>query len=866
MQTVGGSGPLGTRAAVGVLVAALVVWLWPIGFGGRMLVGGDVTRFFMGLMAVLGESLRAGRLPVWNDLWGYGFPGLAESQMGVYYPPHLFLYGLFGVETAYIVSLVTHTLWGGLGAFWAARKFGISASGSALAAFAWSAGGFFVIHMSHPWGYSSGSWTPWAWGLTWSILMGEARSRSPFVLSLILFLQLLPGHFQIAFMTQVGIGLILVWRAWDAFRSRKEPGLGRAVARSWIPFVVVLLALVVAFPLAGMQLWPTARLARLANQQRDFSYLAGFAATPFHLVSYVAPGLFHYSTSWRPLVWDPFITSPEEHLAYVGLAPLLLALTAMVRDRKVDAGVRALTFLAVTGSVLSLGPNVPGFGMLIELPGFSFFRAPARWALPVSLALALLAGKGFDGWPTRPRPGRSIAVFVGLAAVWIVGILTIIELSLAASARSDTAAVLRRGFQAISWAGPRGWDSVVTAARQPIPDPQITDVLAKQSLPDVSRAMPSFAARRTSVYSEELGQTVLILGMLAASGLLQFSGRGRAATPLILLALTFVDLFLLSRHRMSDLETAPWRPLTEQSPVLAELARRPRGTRSVDALRNFPMIAGLAPISSYRTMDLPVAVELTQRGHAPLDFSTTAPTALTAMRVAGVGVRLFDPVDNLLARYAAQVEGDQGGGGAGSPQSAWMRGTHIDDPALAVWQYGSAWVARQGSWATTYRLGSSDEPPARAWLVDLGGMVGDLPDALAGSETAAMTGVFDRARPLRSESDHPGSRTVELENAPLTGWVIVTNLSDPQWTARWIGRDGQGEKPAEIRPVLRSRRGPPAEGLYPWGWQGIQSPGPGRWTLALDYDARDVRQGLVISAIAWIGWIGVFAWVGRKGR
>jgi hypothetical protein len=676
----------------------------------------------------------------------------------------------------------------------------------------------------------------------------------------------LPGHFQIAFMTQVGIALMLAWRLWDRFRTRKTLGLDGATSKPWIPIAVVILALAIAFPLAAMQIWPTARLAQLANQQRDFAYLAGFAATPFHLVSYVAPGLFHYDPAWRPLVWDPFITSPEEHLAYIGIVPLFLALTAMIRDRKGDAAVRALGFVAVVSLILSLGPNVPGFGLLIEVPGFSFFRAPARWALPGSLALALLAGKGFDGWPSRHRPGRSITVFVVLATLWIVGILALIELSLATPARSDTASVLRRGFQAISWWGPGGWDQVVSTARKPVPDSQIPKVLAKQSLPDVSRATPSFAARRVSIYAEELRQSALILASLAAAGLLQLSVRGRAAAPTIFLILTFSDLFLLSRHRMSDLETAPWRPLAEQSPVLAELARRPRGTRSVDPLRNFPMIAGLAPISAYRTMDLPVAVELTRRALAPLGLSTTEPTALAAMRAAGAGVRVLDPVENLLSKSTAYPEGERKASAADEPRSAWNRGPLIDDPALAAWQYGSAWVDRQGAWATTYRLGTPDEPPTRAWLIDLGGTAGDLPEALAGSETTALNGLFERARPLESESPRPGSRTVELEDPPPTGWVIVTELSDPQWSARWIRRDRQGEKPAEIRPVLRSRRGPPAEGLHPWGWQAIQSPGPGRWTLALDYDARDVRQGLLISAIAWIGWIVAITWIRRKPR
>jgi hypothetical protein len=78
-----------------------------------MPVGGDVTQFSIGLMAVLARAVRAGRIPLWNDLWGHGFPAVAESQMGVFYPPHIVLYGLLPVEAAYTASLVLHTFWGG---------------------------------------------------------------------------------------------------------------------------------------------------------------------------------------------------------------------------------------------------------------------------------------------------------------------------------------------------------------------------------------------------------------------------------------------------------------------------------------------------------------------------------------------------------------------------------------------------------------------------------------------------------------------------------------------------------------------------------------------------------------------------------
>ncbi len=149
-------------------------------------------------------------------------------------------------------------------------------------------------------------------------------------------------------------------------------------------------------------------IGAIGGGQRDFEYLSGFAATPFHLVNYVAPGLFHRSPMWRPLVWDPFHTSPEEHLAYIGLIPLFLACMTMIRELRRDPTVRLLTLLVFVTLVLSLGPYMPGFRLLIALPGFSFFRAPSRWSLATALALSLLAGKGFDRLREWPRPGRSL--------------------------------------------------------------------------------------------------------------------------------------------------------------------------------------------------------------------------------------------------------------------------------------------------------------------------------------------------------------------------------------------------------------------------------------------------------------------------
>jgi hypothetical protein len=804
------------RLVILILMAGLLLWLWPIGVGGKMPVGGDVTQFFLGLMGVLGHSLREGRLPIWNDLWGYGFPGIGESQMGVFYPPHLLLYGLLPTEWAYVVSLLLHTLWGGLGAWWAARWFGVTPKGAGLAAFAFSASGFFVIHMPHPWAYTTGSWMPWAWGLTWSILASPRSNLAVrlFLLSLVLVLQVLPGHFQIAFLTQVGIALMVVWfvvEPWIGRQSIEDGTSSSSFAGRTRQALAIGGCLLAVFPLSALQLWPTARLARLATAQRDFNYLSGFAATPLHLVNYVAPGLFHRSPLWRPLVWDPFHTSPEELLSYVGLVPLFLAILAVRHECRRDRSVRILAFLGGVTLVLSLGPYVPGFRLLINVPGFSFFRAPARWSLATALALSILAGKGLDRCLDWPRPGRSLVWLAGLSAAWILVVLGLIELALGGGVSDEhpwLAGLFQKAFQSRPWTGDFSLCAVLAEARR------------------------TFVESRAEIYARELaGTTGLIVGILAVAWLTSPRSR-RGHLPACLILLTFLDLMILGRHRL--VAVGPMRPLVNQSPVLARLAREPRGTRIIDGFHNLSMLVGLAPVSAYRTLDLPALEPLTHLARSPLSVDPLRSAVRKAMRATGVGVRVLGPEETAWERLRAGSKG-------GEDESETL-----DDPTLAGWIFGPEWGSEQGTWSSLFRILHPESDPHRAWFIPLTAVTRPAMLETWAGDIGPLLELFDRASPLREGSR--GTRFMDVAvDTDTFGWVIITQLADPQWRARWSGRTGQGELPAEILPTFRRSA---SEG----GWQRVRVPGPGSWTLHLEYVASDVSQGLAISSVSWLVW------------
>ncbi|SIN86173.1 hypothetical protein SAMN05444166_1319 [Singulisphaera sp. GP187] len=820
-----------TTIAVGLLCLGIAAWLWPIGFGGQMPVGGDVTQFSLGLMAVLRDAIRSARLPVWNDRWGYGFPGLAESQMGVYYPPHWVLYGLFPLEAAYTASLVFHTLFGGLGTYWAARRFGASPVGSAFAGFAWCSSGFFLIHLPHQWGYTVGAWMPWAWGLAWLIVRGQGTWRTPFVLALVLTLQILPGHFQLAFYTEVGVIVLTL------------AGVSRG-PRAWQGPLTVAVALLAVAPLAALQVIPTARLAHLAAAARDFEYLSGFSATPLHLVSFVAPGLFHRSPLWRPLAWDPFHTSPEEYLGYIGLVPLYLALVAILRGFRRDPAARALALLVLVTALLSFGPYVPGFRLLIRVPGFSFFRASARWSLATGLALSLLAGKGFDLWQGWRRTRMTLAGFAGMAVVAPLLVLLVLELALASPTQpaggSGIAATVSRTLNSFSVArvfareggdDPLGRPAATSSsletmrrlARTPQDDLRIQATLARQNRPWRSASDRTFEKQRFSIYRQELGvSSILVVALLAIA---PFAGRTRFfATALV--GLTALDLCLAGRHRLTDL--GPIRPLVDQSPVLANLATKRPGSRTADTLRNMPMVAGAAPILAYRTLDLPCMAELTGVAVSPLGLPGRDPAIAEALRISGVSTRILDPFETRQWQNSSLS------------LPGWDVQETVQDATLAGWLYSDAWVAQQGPRATHFSLLRPRHAPAVAWLIPL---TTERKAEILKSRTSQTEQVFHTLRdatPLPAERVSPTQVNLTIDVAgPAV--VIVSQLADPQWRARWVGPEG--ERDAPIRPIFTAKDDV--------GWQVVETPDSGRWTLRMNYEARDVRIGLIVSTIAW---------------
>ena len=161
--------------------------------------------------------------------------------------------------------------------------------------------------------------------------------------------------------------------------------------------------------------------------------------------------------------------------------------------------------------------------------------------------------------------------------------------------------LFERVVAALPWRGDPSFRQVMASSRRGPRDPLIlANLMAEGIDPRIAVGM-RLDRERFPIYRRELGETAALLALVLALSV-PLSRRWRGSEALLLL-FAVGDLLLFSRHRA--IQTAPIRPLSEQSAVLGRLAAMPPGTRTVDDLRNLPMVAGAAPLAAYRTLDRP---------------------------------------------------------------------------------------------------------------------------------------------------------------------------------------------------------------------------------------------------------------------
>jgi hypothetical protein len=201
-------------AAIALLCALSVILYRQIALTNLILPGADAITYFYPYRAYAAESIRSGRIPLWNPYLFLGVPFLANPQAGVFYPPNLLPTWLlpappFGASIAPRLvawSLVLHAALAACGAYlYARRVVRLSPLPALLGASAFAYGGFLSGQAEHVNQLNVSAWFPWL------LLLWETRQKArwPALLGLggVIGLGLLAGHTQSSYITLAGLGL-----------------------------------------------------------------------------------------------------------------------------------------------------------------------------------------------------------------------------------------------------------------------------------------------------------------------------------------------------------------------------------------------------------------------------------------------------------------------------------------------------------------------------------------------------------------------------------------------------------------------------------------------------------------------------------
>lgn len=359
---------------------------------GQVMAGHDMIGNYYIYWEVVRETLRAGRLPLWEpDIFG-GFPFLAQPQQNTFYPPN-WINLIVPVRIGVSVYMVFHVWLASMGMFLFARKMGGRYLPSLLAGVGFAYGGLLAgrLWAGHQPVYAVFIWTPLILlGLVWAV---ERKSWAAAILAgLPVALSILAGH--IPSFLYVG----LIWGLFGLYLLVSRSGERRVVLRALV------VSLGVGLGLAAVQLVPFVQFSATSGRvaEADYEFATDYSLPPAHLITLIIPEFF--GEPLRVGYWS--VPTFEELTYYAGVLAVMMIVLALRRPNRLSW---FYLLLIVFGLWLALGR----YGVLYELayrflPPFRLVRAPGRAAFLYLFAASALLAHTLSDWRRRPLDERRV--------------------------------------------------------------------------------------------------------------------------------------------------------------------------------------------------------------------------------------------------------------------------------------------------------------------------------------------------------------------------------------------------------------------------------------------------------------------------
>ena len=747
------------------------------------------------------EALLQGEFPTWDHRAGLGAPLAGQSVAGMLYPPNLATLWLPPERVLGWLALLS--LWlAGVALYAWLRAHGLGQPAALLAAIAWQGGSWVLTHAHLSCKLDSVSWMLLASAALQAHLAGRERWLP--AMAACVGLSFLAGFPQLAVL---GLGAL---------------ALQLACARCLqpVPWQRILLALpflLIGIALAAVWLLPLVEASAQSLRQAQSAAQLEAGRLPLGaLASVLIPDLFGAPQDgiFAPANAVAWMTTGDASLAavanglewnlYAGALVLAAAIAACARPSRqlILPGVLVLVSL---GCAL----RVPPLGWLLELPGLSS-GAPARSAVGAVLGLIWLGAHGMERWLERDVRalwiGMSVLALSTLGALWVA---TGMATGVAASADPAQAA--------LQWI--EHWSQVHTVPRATVEGTLPLDELVRQMHLLQVHAWWAVLAGITGL---------VVLSALLSQRVQRHGGRSWGLLVLVALVLTPY----LGARRTSAQTTAagsahegfvPRSSALEATQAavgngrLIRYDRSFEGTADVERLLRpgLAQACGLADATPWIVFQPRTLVELWSAADRASLWRSGIARATSVEALEG---RIADelrlqcvlarsPITSSRLQVVHSLDGYVVHSRSGSkPLASWVSSLHVcEDDAAVLRNLRNDVLGVQVTRADLERHGLSTELPS---------------DSATRMETESE---LSTTRPTPSRLD------VQLAGQ-AAGWVIVRE----QWALDWSALvDGQPAPVVRVNHALRA----------------IPVPAGAR-TIALHYEARQLRLGAVVSLLA----------------
>jgi hypothetical protein len=452
-----------------LLIVALLFLLPTISFAellffDKALYHRDIVMIHYPLGVLKGRLLDSGQLPLWNPYIEFGFPQLADQDVIGLHPLNLIFMLPLRPHLALSWFVVAQYILAGVLSYIMARVLRLSRIGALIVALTFALSGYMMAQLTNLPIITGSVWLPLIFSLfvktietrrlTFAILCGASIA-----------LQIITAHPQVVFYT------LLMLAAYGLYKLvglwwKDTPAAQERTRRTAVLIGLMAITILAGLLLAAVQILPTWELKSLSPRATGLSYamMTVFSLPPYSPLTLLFPTLLG-----NPLIGYRGEGLFEELHVYAGILPLMLVPWAWAK-RKRDGNLAFFAILAAVSLLLALGHYTPLYRILVHVPGFNFFRVPARWLLTVTFSLSILAGYGYDvlvGSHGHPQ-SRRFALFWQILTWVNIAISVVLLAGLALGPRAAQGlAQLRAGLPAAPFAD-RLWLLAHELVRHPL--------------------------------------------------------------------------------------------------------------------------------------------------------------------------------------------------------------------------------------------------------------------------------------------------------------------------------------------------------------------------------------------------------------